>query len=259
MNSILIKDLSYTFNVTDNIRKIIIKNLSFSIPVTEKGSITSIIAPFGAGKTTLLKIIAGIEKYNSGSIEVPSSEDKVIPLIPENNSNLPWLNVEENINSWLKFKKKKLLEAELIQILTDVGLNNYNKFYPQNVNSGFQFRIALARTLTLRPKIILIDDSFKEFDLTTRNEIYSLLKKIKDKYRIQFILATTNLIEAAFLSDHLFLMSKNPAQIIYEKNIDERFNDIDDMLNSSSFILLSQEIQNKFREKSGIALIHYSV
>ncbi len=259
MNSILIKDLCYTFNVTDNIRKIIIKNLSFSIPISEKGSVTSIIAPFGAGKTTLLKLIAGLEKYNSGSIEVPSSEDKVIPLIPENNSNLPWLNVEENINSWLKFKKKKLTEAELTQILSDVGLNNYNKFYPQNVKSGFQFRIALARTLTLSPKIILIDDPFKEFDLDTRNEIYSMLKEIKDKYRIQFILATTNLIEAAFLSDHLFLMSKNPAQIIYEKNIDERFNDIDEMLNSSFFISLSQEIQNKFRETSGIALIHYSV
>lgn len=256
---ILIKDLTKSVFVKDSVKKNIIKNLSFSLPLSEKGSITSIIAPFGAGKTTLLKIISGIENYDSGLIEISGNENKVIPLIPEGNSNLPWLNVEENILSWTKIKKEKISESILKQILTDVGLSNYNKFYPQNVNSGFQFRITLARTLTLSPKIILIDDSFKQFDTETRNEIYSLLKEVKEKYKIHFLLATTNLVEAVFLSDLIFLMSKNPAQIIFENKIEEKFKNLNDMLNSKIFILLSEEIQKQFKKNSGISLINYSV
>ncbi len=259
MNSLIfIKDLNFSLVSKDKFRKTIIRNLSLKIPNNEKGSINSIIAPFGSGKTTLLKLIAGLKKYDSGSLEI-INENKAVPLIPENNPNLPWLNVEENIRLWKNIKNEKISDLDLAQILNDVGLSNYNKFYPQNINSGFQFRIALARTLTLSPKIILIDDSFKQFDAETRNEIYSVLNQVKDKYKIHFILATTNLIEALYLSDNIFLMSKNPAQIIFETKIKEKFNSIDNMLNSQFFKLLSEEIQMHFKKSSGITLIHYSV
>lgn len=256
---ILIKDLTKSLYFNSGIKKNIVKNLSFRIPITKEGSITTIVAPYGAGKTTLLKIISGVDKYDSGTIEILNSENKAIPLIPENNSNLPWLNVEKNILTWLNFKKEKLPETVITKIIANVGLSNYNKFHPKNVNSGFQFRIALARALTLSPKITLIDDTFKEFDIETRNEIYSMLIDIKNKYNVQFIIATTNIIEAVFLSDRILLMSKNPAQIIFEKVIEEKFVNPTEMLKSAYFNSISGEIQNQFNKNSGIALINYSV
>lgn len=257
--SIIINNLNYSLAVRNTIQKTVIKDLNLKIPFSEKGSITSVIAPFAAGKSTLLKIICGVEKQNSGTVEIYNDIKNIVPLIPENNSNLPWLNVEENVFEWARVKNEEFNQTKINQVLSDVGLSNYNKFRPRNVNSGFQFRIALARALTLSPKIILIDDSFKKFDFETRKEIYSLLGYIKNNYQINFILATTNLIEAIYLSDLIFLMSKNPAQIIYEKIINTKFSSVSEMLNSEFFTKISEDIRKAFKENGGITLIHYSV
>ncbi len=258
---ITIKNLSKSITLESGVKKSIIKNLNFNILLSEQGSVSSIIAPFGAGKTTLLKVICGIEKFDSGSLEIINSVSKnnPIPLITETHSGLPWLNVKENIILPLKVKNKKISDESIDQIINDTGLANYEEFYPQNIDSGFQFRIALARALVISPKIILIDDSFRHLDIDTRNEIYITIRDIIRKYQLHIILATTNLIEAAFLSNHIFLMSKSPAEIIAELENQNQFNDVQSMVVSNQFESLSKKIQTKFQEHSGIALIHYSV
>jgi ABC-type nitrate/sulfonate/bicarbonate transport system ATPase subunit len=80
-----------------------------------------------------------------------------------------------------------------------------------------------------------------------------------EKYCIEIILATTNLIEAVYLSDQIFLMSKNPATIIFELNNQNKYDDIQTMVNSDSFRLISKQVQSKFQDSSGIGLIHYSI
>lgn len=258
---ITIKNLSKSITLESGVRKSIIKNLNLNILFSEQGSINSIIAPFGAGKTTLLKIICGIEKFDDGSLEINNSVSKnnPIPLITETHYSLPWFNVKENIILPLKMRNEKLSDERIDQIIGDVGLTNYEEFYPQNINSGFQFRIAIARALVLSPKIILIDDSFRHLDIDTRNEIYIVIRNIIRKYQLHIILATTNLIEAVFLSNHIFLMSKSPAEIIFGLKNENQFNDIQSMVISNQFESLSKQIQTKFQEHSGIALIHYSV
>lgn len=254
-----LNNISKSLCSESEVKKNIIKDLSFNIPFSEKGSITSIIAPFGAGKTTLLKIIAGIESYDSGNIKFIDSEQSVKPLIPENNSNLPWLDVKENITLWKKFNNEIISDERLNQLIEDVGLTNYEKFHAQNINSGFQFRISLARALTFNPKIILIDDAFKNLDVETRTEIYKMLNYIVDKYHINLLLATTNLIEAVFLSNQILLMSKRPAGIFYEMPNQNDYEDIQSMIASQRFKLIAQKVQTQFQNNSGIALIHYSV
>lgn len=254
-----INNLTKSLIFESGIKKTILKNLSLKIPLTETGSITSIIAPFGAGKTTLLKIISGIEKFDSGSINFSDSVAQLKPLIPESNSILPWLNVKENIIFWKKLKNEKVSDQKLNQVIADVGLTNYENYHSQNINSGFQFRIAFARALIFNPKLILIDESFKDFDVDTRNEIYQMLKTVVEKYCLQIILTTTNLVEAIYLSDQIFLMSKNPAEIYFELKTETKFNDLQTMLVSDTFKFISQQIQTKLQAHSGIGLIQYSV
>jgi ABC-type nitrate/sulfonate/bicarbonate transport system ATPase subunit len=256
---IVIKDLTKTFNQENGVRKTVLKNLSLTIPFYENGNITSIIAPFGAGKSTLLKIISGIEKYDSGNLNFHNSVLKIKPFIPQSNSILPWLSVKENITHWLKLKNEKVSDDKLNQIIGDVGLTNYENYYPQNINSGFQFRIVFARALVFNSKIILIDSAFNNFDLDTRNEIYTMLKFVVDKYRLQIILTTTNIIEAIYLSEKIYLMSKNPAEIFFELKNENKFNELQTMVTSESFKFISQQIQSEFQTHSGITLIHYLV
>lgn len=256
---IVIKDLTKTFDQENGVRKTVLKNFSLTIPFCENGNITSIIAPFGAGKSTLLKIISGIEKYDYGNIVFHNSVLKIKPFIPQSNSILPWLSVKENITHWLKFKNEKIYEDELNQIIDDVGLINYENYYPQNINSGFQFLIAFARAMVFNSKFILIDNTFSNLDVDTRNEIYTMLKFVVDKYHLQIILTTTNIIEAIYLSEKIYLMSKNPAKIFYELKNENKYNELQTMVTSESFKNISQQIQTEFQTHSGITLIHYSV
>jgi len=258
-NLVEINNLNKSLFLDPRVKKTVLKDICITIPLSEKGNITSIIAPLGAGKTTLLKIISGIEKYESGTMGFSNNNPSVKPLITETISVLPWLTVKKNIMFFIKSIKDKISDEKLKNIIDDVGLTNYEDFYPQNENTGFQFRIALARSLAFNPKIILIDDSFKNLDLDTRNEIYATLIKVVDKYCLEIILATTNLIEAVYLSDQIFLMSKNPATIIFELKNQNKYDDIQTMVNSDSFRLISQQVQSKFQDNSGIAVIHYSV
>jgi ABC-type nitrate/sulfonate/bicarbonate transport system ATPase subunit len=254
-----IKNLTKSITLQDGSKKSLIRDLNLSLPFSEKGKIYSIVAPFASGKTTLLKIISGIENFDAGKIDFNNSISKVKPLIPENYSTLPWLTVEENIKVWEKYITSGFSEEKLKTLIEEVGLTNYEKYHTQSSNTGFQFRIALARAMIFNSNLILVDDSFKDFDSETRIEIYDLIKKLVNKFNFHIILATTNVIEAIYLSDKLFLMSKNPARIISEFNIDIRFDNLDTMLASKNFSELSQKIQTEFHKNSGISLLHFSV
>ena len=258
-NLIEIKNLTKSLKIQNGFRKILIKELSLSIPSSDKGNIYSVVAPFSSGKTTLLKIISGLENYDSGEINFTNSISKIKPFIPENYSTLPWLTVEENIKLWSKYNPTRFSEEKFDELIEDVGLTNYENYHPQSLNSGFQFRIALGRAISFYPDLILIDDSFKELDSETRIEIYNLLKKVVGKYNFQVILATTNIIEAIYLSNKIFLMSKNPARIISELINDNDFDDFKTMLTSERFKEISQKIQSEFQKKSEISLMHFSV
>lgn len=257
-----IKNLDHSIILNMNLKKEIIKDLSFSIPFSENGGITSIIAPFGADKTTLLKIISGLDKYYKGEIKYFSSSEKtpqIIPFIPEHQSSLPWKSVKENILFPFKAKRQKISDTEFKECLNLVGLSDYENYYADNKESGFCFRISLGRALAVKPKLILIDDPFKSLNEITRTELYDMIKEIVQKTQIHFLLATTNIIEACYLSNKILLMSKNPAKIIFEISMMETFTNISAMLKSVEFEKVLKEIKSQFQIYSGIGIINYYV
>jgi NitT/TauT family transport system ATP-binding protein len=225
----------------------VLEDISFSIEgPDDKNSFISVLASFASGKTTLLKIIAAIEKPDSGKVLL-AKEPYIkpmckIPYIPEKPSSFPWLNVEENINFVSKNDTK-----ELKKLIKDVGLTGYENHHPHNESLGFRFRISLARALAVNPDFILLDDSFKRMDSVTKDEIYELIRTIQEKYKISFILATTNIAEAVYLSNRIFLMKKNPGKIIEELKLDAGTLKARGLNRQERFISLRNEIEKSFQ------------
>jgi NitT/TauT family transport system ATP-binding protein len=216
--------LSKAYISGEGTKQIILENVNLHFQIDrDSSSFISIIAPLGSGKTTLLKIIAGLETYEG---EVTFNSKKImepcgIIYIPERSSVLPWLTVRQNIELPAKLStgRNKKTNSDVDELIASVGLNGYEDFYPSSSLSGFQFRIAIARALSVSPKLILLDDVLKNLDSETCVEAIELLKIITNHKKVSFLSATTNILDSILLSDKVFLMRKNPGRIIGEINI----------------------------------------
>lgn len=222
-----IKSLNKSYQNDAGGKQIILENLSLKIKFSENSPVlVSILAPFGSGKTTLLKIIAGLENSEG---EVYLNDERItepnckIIYIPERQYAYPWLSVKENIELPLKLNKKiyKRNSLDTNELIDLIGLKGYEDFIPKSAESGFSLRIAIARALTVDPKLILLDDVLKNLDSDTRGEIIELLIKISAKIKSVFIFTTTNISDAIELSHKILLMRKNPGKIIKEISIPE--------------------------------------
>jgi len=238
----------------------VLEDINFEIPVSSEGSITSIIAPFGSGKSTLLKIISGVIEKDRGEIffgDSQSSNKNIIPLIPEKPSSFPWLSVRQNIKFGFNLTENK--KYNLDNLIALVGLAAYSDHYPDNKSCGFRFRISLARAMALNPSLILIDDSFKQMDLESREEIYKLIYDLSSSEKLNFIIATTNLVEAIQLSGLIFLMSAKPGKIVHRIETGGKYSPEMRNLKSEKFSSLKSEIEEAFQSVHSLKTINYSV
>jgi ABC-type nitrate/sulfonate/bicarbonate transport system ATPase subunit len=126
-------------------------------------------------------------------------------------------------------------------------LTGYENHHPHNESLGFRFRISLARALAVNPEFILLDDPFKRMSSITKDEIYELLRSIEEKFKVSFILATTNIAEAVYLSNKIFLMKKNPGKIIEEIKLDAETLRKKGLNSHERFISLRNEIEKSFQ------------
>jgi len=261
MNILELRSVTKVFADDYGTKKKVLENISFTISA-DSPKITSIIASFGGGKSTLLKLIAGIEKPDSGEVILNGGkylqpEGKIV-LIPEKSVSLPWLNVIKNIElaCGLETCGKNNRRYEINDLISLVGLSGYENHYPHNESFGFRFRISLARALMFNPVVLLLDDCFKKMDQTAREEIYTLVYEISRKTDTYFLIATTNVSEAVRLSGKVFMMSKDPAAIYKEINIPEEF--ISDY-KSEQFTEFRRMIEDAFNKENPPGIINFSI
>ncbi len=234
----------------------VLEDISFEIPFSNEGTITSILAPFGSGKSTLLKIISGVIKKDSGEISFGDSQMN-IPLITEKPSSFPWMNVKQNIEFGLSLSKNKKYSVD--DLISLVGLSGYADYHPHNQSLGFRFRISLARAMALNPSLILIDDSFKQMNEESKEEIYQLISDLSSSEKLNFIIATTNLVEAIQLADVILLMSAKPGKIVHRIEKGKRHSPELRDIKSEKFASLKSEIEEVFHSVHSITTINYSV
>ena len=185
-----------------------LKNVNLKV---QEGEFVSIIGPSGCGKSTLLSIIAGLEKQTSGEV-LKKGE---IGYMLQTDSLLPWRTIYKNVLFGLEIRKIKTLENEKYaqELLKKYNLYEFKEKYPNQLSGGMRQRVALIRTLAIRPKILLLDEAFSALDYQTRimvtNDIYQILRK----ENITAIIVTHDISEAISMSDRVLVLTNRPGTI----------------------------------------------
>lgn len=189
-------------------------NISFSV---NEGEFVSIIGPSGCGKSTLLSIIAGLEEKNSGEIYI---SEKMGYMLQKDNL-LEWRTILNNVLLGLEIQNSKTKNNKeyAIELLKKYGLYEFKDKYPNQLSGGMRQRVALIRTLAIKPKVLLLDEAFSALDYQTRlmvtNDIYKILKNEK----ITALMVTHDISEAISMSDKIIVLTERPAKVKIIHNI----------------------------------------
>jgi NitT/TauT family transport system ATP-binding protein len=194
----------------------VLENLQHRI---ETGRFVSIIGPSGCGKTTLLRIIAGLEKASAGKVLLGGEElvqgSEAVGLVFQEYALFPWRTTLQNIEMGLEIKgvdreKRRSIAMEYIKMF---NLSGFENRYPKELSGGMKQRVAIARTLIINPRVVLMDEPFGSLDSQTRNALQEFLLRIWERRGDTILFVTHNVDEAVFLSDQIVVLSKRPARL----------------------------------------------
>lgn len=190
-----------------------LRDIHFSVA---HGEFVSILGASGCGKSTLLSIMAGLLEPTVGDIVVEgNSQSMSIGYMLQQDYLFPWKTIEENVMLGLKLLKHEEAQAKQTaqQLLDAVGLPNVEKKYPRQLSGGMRQRVALARTLAVNPKILLLDEPFSALDYKSKLKLEDLVCAMLKSYEKTAILVTHDIGEAIAMSDRIILMSAKPGTI----------------------------------------------
>jgi NitT/TauT family transport system ATP-binding protein len=218
----------------------------------EQGEFVCIVGPSGCGKSTLLHLLAGLDRPTSGEITVDEGPvtgpgtDRI--LLFQELGLFPWLTVRENVEFGLKMarvsKNERRDRARIF--LRMVHLSHFEDHYIHQLSGGMKQRVALARSLALRPKILLMDEPFAALDAQTRDMLHDELERIWKETSPTIVFVTHNVREAVRLGDRVLLMSFRPGRIKSQFQINlKRPRHVED----SDVAHLSKEILGQLREE----------
>ena len=172
-----------------------LKNISFNVG---EGEYVSIIGPSGCGKSTLLSIISGLETKTSGEIR---TNGKIGYMLQKDNL-LEWRTIYKNVLLGLEIQKENTQEEQeyVNTLLKKYGLYEFKDKYPAQLSGGMRQRVALIRTLAIRPKILLLDEAFSALDYQTRLMVTEDIYKILKNENITALMVTHDISEGRFQS-----------------------------------------------------------
>ena len=239
-----VKNLNKTYG-----EKEVLKDVNFSL---DEGNILCILGPSGCGKTTILNSIGGFIKNNSGKIflngEDLSSlnpEDRNISTVFQSYGLFSNKNVLENVAYGLKFRNVKKQDRinKSLEILKIVGLEGYEYRKVHELSGGQRQRVALARSLVISPRLILLDEPFSNLDKNLRITMRNEIKKLVKYFKMTTILVTHDQEDAFTMADRVILM--NEGKIIQNSTVTELYNSPNSEF-SLSFIGNSNKLDNNY-------------
>lgn len=216
-----INNISKTFN-TLNGEINAIKSISFDV---NNEQFIAIVGSSGCGKSTLLNIISGLLEKTNGTIKF-YKENPIIGYMLQEDALLPYLNILDNATLGLSLKKIKTKEniEYTKKLLETYGLKDFIQKYPKELSGGMKQRVALIRTLAIKPDILLLDEPFSALDYQSRlsvsEDVYNIIKKEKKTV----IMITHDIAEAISLSDKIIVLSKRPSIVkkIYDIKMENK-------------------------------------
>ena len=223
MAKLEISHITKVFTKKNHPDHVVLEDLNFSI---EEGQFVSLLGPSGCGKTTLLTMIGGFQEPTSGEIivdgekvEGPSSERG---YVFQNYALFPWMTVEKNIAYGMKFldftpEEKKTRMEKLIKMS---HLSGHEKKYPIQLSGGMQQRVAVARAMAGRPKVLLLDEPLGAVDFQTRELMQNQLDEMIRSANITAVMVTHDVSESAFMSDRVIVLGSNKGHVVADMKID---------------------------------------
>lgn len=174
-------------------------------PITatfEDNKVYGILGKSGCGKSTLLRTIAGLNKQMSGSIV---KNDASVPyMMHQRYTNFDWLSCLDNVLiAERKRKGRRELKGEAVEVLKKVGLGDYLDRYPTELSGGMQQRLALARVLFAKPKVLLMDEPLSALDDATRERMQQLILDCHKETQNTILMVTHSVDEAIKMCDHI--------------------------------------------------------
>ena len=209
----------YYYSKKDEIEAI--RDVNFDVFENE---FISIVGPSGCGKSTILSILAGLENKTSG--DVVFYKDLTIGYMLQDDCLFFWRTILENCLVGLEVRNALTEEniEYVISLLKTYGLYDFKDKYPASLSGGMRQRVALIRTLALKPDILLLDEPMSALDSQSRLSISDDIYKIIKKEGKTAIMVTHDIAEAISMSDRVVVLSKRPAIVknIYEINLDNK-------------------------------------
>ena len=201
-----------------------LQDISFTIEdLPYVGELITIVGPSGCGKSTLLRIIAGLKPHfppSAGEVLVLGKPVKEPGpdrgLVDQKYSMLPHLNVLENVAFGMKLRGVPRSERipKAAEWVKKVGLDGSEKKYPSELSGGMQQRVAIAATLILQPRILLMDEPFGALDPGIRLRMQELLIQLWNEQQSTVFLVTHSVEEAVYLGDRVYLMAPSPGRLV---------------------------------------------
>jgi NitT/TauT family transport system ATP-binding protein len=225
-----------------------LSNISLGV---KAGEFTTIVGPSGCGKSTLLQIIAGLERASSGEVRIdgrlmsgPSPD--IVGVMFQDAWLLPWKTARENVDFPLALRNVPIQERRerSMQLLELVGLSSSADLYPDQLSGGMRQRVAIARSLVQRPKVLLMDEPFAALDEQTRTRMGNELLQIWEESGGTVVFVTHGLTEAIYLADVVQVMAARPGRIIERIAVELPRPRTIDMIGSEYFGRLRNRIWN---------------
>lgn len=213
-----IKNISKSFTLQGE-ELLVLSDINLDIYPNE---IFGILGHSGCGKTTLLRILCGLETKDSGQVilenkEIQCTNKDILMLYQNFNQLLPWKTVTANIVYPMLVtgvaKDKKSAKKETLQRLDELGLLKFADSYPAQLSGGMKQRIALIRALSLKPKVLVMDEPFANLDYSTKKQVWEMTRLECKKNAMTAIFVTHGVEEAVELADRLVVLNSNPGSV----------------------------------------------